>query len=281
MNLLARWAAHFLAGEAADRSVCLDGASRPRSGRFGEVPPTARVVSRFSMEFRRWLAINYWTPPLFAALTVQSGEPSLALSAEDINAILCGSRLDLMPRHFRAFAAVERLTRAQRMMPLASDRDLIACFTSSICVDDSALQPSWWFAVYGGEDWALQKLHGPAAEPLHGLAALRRLLPPLLRNAIVANGLDPVAHLKASVERLPGASALRPHRFVDWILESDRLDDRELRLAIAFLMLLMSELGLQYQSLLDVSVVVARPDAVEASRQQAHGRRALLPVGLR
>lgn len=235
-------------------------------GRLSPFLPRHRGGSRLAQPLAQWLAINYWTPAHFASLTTQCRDPLLVLSAREIEAITSGSKLELMPRHFCAFAAVDRLTRLERSSQPVSDQDLIACFATSICSDQSSLQPSWWFALYCGEPWASQVLRHDVPSPVHDMRYLRQLLPPMLRMAITSHGLDVISHLKTCAKRLPRTSALRPQRFVDWILEYGTLDDRELRLAMALTLLLLAELGQEFTSLLDLSATDERGLLIEASR---------------
>ena len=69
---------------------------------------------------------------------------------------------------------MEALTRAERAPQTSTDQELIAWFSTSICLDEASLLASWWFALYCGEPWALAKLRAPTPEPCHSIETLRR-----------------------------------------------------------------------------------------------------------
>ena len=225
-------------------------------GRFAALSRTGSGRTRLSLELEKWLALNYWTPFHVAKLTELCCPPPQVLIPREVARIVSGSMLDLLPKHFQAFARIEALVRqasASGFRP-DSDQHLLACFASSICCDDSAQRASWWFGVYCNEDWALECIRVGQSLPTLEMAMIGKLLPGLLRRSVAKNGQDPVDFLRESVQRLPASSALRPQTFVDWILDYDRLDVEAVRLALPFVLMLLTELGSECKALSEFSV---------------------------
>lgn len=215
--------------------------------------------SRLSLEIEKWLLLNYWSPDQFATLTRLCCPAAKALTAREVARILSGSMLELMPKHFQAFAQVEQLVHRNHGAPMqgASDQDLLACFASSICSDDSAQQASWWFALYCNEAWALERIRESQPLPSLDLGVIGKLLPGLLRKAVARHGLDPIGYVREAVQRLPAGSRIGRHTFIDWILEYDRLDGEGVRLALPFVLMLLRELGSDCRVLADVPLLSA------------------------
>jgi hypothetical protein len=212
-----------------------------------------------------WLEINCWTAADFALLSRGFCSQSGGISAREIAAFLSGSRPELIPRYFQAFAAVDRgITELNQVVssggsqPVPSlistfddpyaDRNLLGRYTSSICIDDSAQQASWWFAVYCGEPWAIASIQPLELKP-SSINILAKELPSLLRSAISRQGLDPVAYIREAAQALQKRTSLLPNRYVDWILEYYSLNQREIRLALPFSLLVLETIGLRCHSL--------------------------------
>lgn len=229
--------------------------SRFASGydRLARCLATQSLRCRLSQELERWLALNYWTPAHFALLSQCCSPPGRGLTSTDVTAVISGSRPDLMPKFFQAFAAVDARIRTSTAQPLTSDQDLLAHSATSICSDESSTRPSWWFAVYCNEPWALDKIVHTDSVSVPEPQVLRSSVPALLRRAIAERQEDPVMYLKASAQRLPRSSQLRQDRFVDWVLDYDQIEFEHLRLAIPFALMLMAELGSGHRTILDIS----------------------------
>jgi len=213
--------------------------------------------SRLSLEIDKWLALNYWTPSHFATLTGVCCHPSKALIPREVARITSGSMFELMPKHFQAFARVEQLVRAQfgAIFKAANHEELLACFASSICMDDSSQQASWWFGLYCNEAWALAKIRDAQPQPSLELSVVGKLLPSVLRKAMAKDGLEMISYLRDVSQRIPASKRFGPKNFMDWVLEYERLDDDEVRLAMPCVLMLLSELGSDCKALSDVSVV--------------------------
>lgn len=222
----------------------LSGASNPDPGR----PVRYSLVDVIA----NWLDCNCWTPADFALLTRGFCPPSGGLPAREISAVLSGARPELIPRHFMAFAAVERgiadLSLSTTIDDPLTDLNLRSCFTSSPCLDDSARNASWWFALYCGEPWAMDMVK-PLESKSSAILPMVKELPPLLRSTISSHGLDPVSYIRDTAQALNRRISLEPSRYVDWILEYYILNERELRLALPFSLLVLEEFGLSCHSL--------------------------------
>lgn len=225
-----------------------------RLRRLGRLLPAPAGHSRLSLEVGRWLAINYWTADHFAMLTQACCPAAKALSETDVEAVVSGARPDLTPRFFQAFASVDTRIRIGGGRPLNSDQDLLALYSSSICMDQAATNASWWFALYCNEPWAIAKIVAAPTSPILDLHALRQRVPTLLRRAISERQRDPVSFLKNSVQGLHRGSRLKASSFIDWVLEYDQIDLNILRLAIPLALVLMSELGKDCTSIADLSI---------------------------
>lgn len=206
---------------------------------------------RLSELVRGWLDVNCWTPSNFACLTRGYCAPSGALSSREVLAVLSGSQLDLMPKYFQAFADVDAGVSRFDPRPSGplSDLSLLSCFVHSASIDGSSSNPSWWFAIYCGEEWASLMVDSTPSVKSHGITPLGKMMPPLIRGVMARYGLDPVTHARRAALGLSSATSLRPGRYVDWILESSVLEDDEVRLALPFSLILMSELGLNCDKL--------------------------------
>lgn len=213
-----------------------------------------------------WLDINCWTHSDFALLTRSFCPQSRDLSSREIAAVLSGSRPELIPKHFQAFAAVERgiadinLAAASQEPP--SDINLLSCFTSSISTDASGQNASWWFAVYCGEQWAIDKIDPDLQPKPTAITAPARELPQLLRSAISRNGLEPVAYIREAAQALHKRSSLQPSRYVDWALEYEILHEKEVRLAIPFSLFLLEAIGLRCNSIHSIKLQIEAATAI-------------------
>lgn len=199
----------------------------------------------FSDILNSWLAVNCWTSSDFALLTRAFCFPSRDLSARVIDSILTGSRFELMPIHFQAFAAVELGLRQREtgVIQLRSDVDLLCGYTTSLCRDDSAAKASWCFALYCGETWALQMIDQDLVSQPSSLSPLIKRFPGYMRSEFARNGLDPVSHVKQAAQVLNGSSSLKASRYIDWALDYCTLTEKEARLAFPFSLMLLSSIG--------------------------------------
>ena len=216
-----------------------------------------------------WLDCNCWTPADFALLTRSFSPPSGGLSAREISAVLSGARPELIPRHFRAFAAVERgiadINRPTTIDDAPTDLSLLSWFTSSACLDDSSRNASWWFALYCSEPWAMDTVKPMELKP-SAIIPMVKELPPLLRTAISSHGLDPVSYVREAAQVLNRRTSLEPSRYVDWILEYYTLNEKELRLALPFSLLLLEQIGLSCHSLHGVKFQIESAGVIRSSR---------------
>lgn len=215
-----------------------------------------------------WVNCNYWTHADFALLTRGFSPQSSGLSAREVSAVLSGARPELLPRYFRAFAAVERgitdLNLSATIHNAQTDLSLLSCFTSSVCLNGSARNASWWFALYCGEPWAMETVMAVEMTP-GSIIAMVKELPQLLRNAISNTGLDPVSYIREAALGLNRRISLEPSRYVDWILEYYTLNEKELRLALPFSLLLLQELGLNCHSLHGVGLQIEAATGLRSS----------------
>ena len=215
----------------------------------GELAAGKSARARFSREISRWLSFNYWSPEHLALLTEKCCPGWMTLSSQEISSMLSGAMPELMSKHFIAMAMVDQFCRSMRPQVSMSDGDLIACFYMPICVDRSSVNASWWFGTYCGEEWALQGIRQDFDRPIRDFDEIRISLPPVFRKFVVDSGIDPIKYVKEAAQRLPSASSLNRQRFVDWMLGSGGLDQDEGRIALAFALVLLSELGYGYESI--------------------------------
>ncbi len=170
--------------------------------------------------------------------------------------IVSGSLVDLMPVHFKAFARIEAQVRKAWTTDRnpRSEEDLLARFASSICCDDSALRASWWFGLYCNETSALDTIREDFSQPSLEMAMVAKLLPGVLRDFVTKNGLDLINYLRSVETRLPSMELISSETFSDWILENKRLDGDAVRLALPFVLLLLTELGMEFKALSEFSL---------------------------
>jgi hypothetical protein len=226
------------------------------SGRFATLSRTGAGRSRLSLELEKWLALNYWTPTHFSKMAQLSSPSCQELMPRQMTRIVSGSLVDLMPVHFKAFARIEALVRKAWTTDFnpRSEEDLLARFASSICCDDSALRASWWFGLYCNEPWALNTIREDSSQPGLEMAMAGKLLPAVLRDSVTKKGLDLVDFLRSAETRLPSMKQLSSETFADWVLENKRLDGDAVRLALPFVLMLLTELGMECKALSEFSL---------------------------
>lgn len=203
---------------------------------------------------RAWLALNYWTFSDFASLTEGFCASTRRFTPESIADVVTGSRPDLMVREFRSFAEIEAglAGHATNLLSIRTDADLVGSYTTSICIDDSARNASWWFALYCKEEWAWARVDKRYRSEVVGLTVIAKNCPAILRSYISGHKIDPVSHIRDRIQSLPSTLSLRTARFLDWALEYASLDHAETRLAIPLSMHIMTELGAELSAIQDL-----------------------------
>ncbi len=222
-----------------------------RANRNSPLSTYGAASLRLSGLFRDWLNVNCWTPSHFSSLTREYCAPSSTLSAKEVSDVLSSANLDLMPKYFQAFAEVDSGLCQYDIQASGAltDLNLLSCFAHSMSVDGSSSNASWWFAIYCGEEWANLKVDQGLSMKSHGISALGKIMPQLIRDVIASYGRDPVAYVRRASLDLLDSTSLRPIRYVNWVLEYSALEDSETRLALPFSLLLVSELGFGCETL--------------------------------
>jgi len=221
------------------------------------VLPWTRGTKRAALTelLNQWCYWNYWSPQHFSNLTREYCAPSRFLNPKDISSILQGSKPELMPKHFQAFAAVERGLKSYRSehFTILTESQLIQAFTRSICTDDSALSASWWFAVYCEEEWALEKIVEFNENPIPSLNELGRILPGRIRSQIARTGTDPVNYLREHSQSLRTITrTLSAIHFIDWALDYRPLDEKRLRLAVPYSLWMLESTGCRISNMSNI-----------------------------